>query len=142
MGRTGWQCLLLGLALLFSPWASAAVNINAADAAALDSLPGIGPAKAQAILAYRQAHGPFVQVEDLRQVPGIGPKLLERLRRQVTVGPGSAGGAPLAATQSATPRCQATEDQPRLAGVIRDSAGHVRRVDQYGRPFPGPHTVR
>ena len=138
MGRTGWQSLLLGLALLFSPWASAAVNINAADAAALDSLSGIGPAKAQAILAYRQAHGPFVQVEDLRLVPGIGPKLLERLRGQVTVGPGSAAGAPAAATQSATQRCQSTEDQPRLAGVIRDSAGHVRRVDQYGRPFPGP----
>ncbi|MHB1532311.1 ComEA family DNA-binding protein [Acidithiobacillus sp.] len=138
MGRTGWQCLLLGLALLFSPWASAAININAADAAALDSLPGIGPAKAQAILAYRQAHGPFAQVEDLRLVPGIGPKLLERLRGQVSVGPDSTGGAPLAATQSATQRCQSTEDQPRLAGVIRDSAGHVRRVDQHGRPFPGP----
>ncbi|MHB8249502.1 MAG: ComEA family DNA-binding protein [Acidithiobacillus sp.] len=138
MGRTGWQCLLLGLALLFSPWASAAININAADAAALDSLPGIGPAKAQAILAYRQAHGPFAQVEDLRLVPGIGPKLLERLRGQVSVGPDSAGGTPLAATQSATQRCQSTEDPPRLAGVIRDSAGHVRRVDQYGRPFPGP----
>ncbi|MCL5980857.1 MAG: ComEA family DNA-binding protein [Gammaproteobacteria bacterium] len=138
MAGTQWQTLLLWLALLFSPWANAAVNINTADGGALDSLPGIGPAKAQAIIAYRQAHGPFAQVEDLRQVPGIGPKLLERLRGQVTVVPASGGGAPLAATRSAAPRCGTREDKPRLAGVIRDSAGHVRRVDQHGHPFPGP----
>lgn len=138
MAGTQWQTLLLWLALLFSPWANAAVNINTADGGALDSLPGIGPAKAQAIIAYRQAHGPFARVEDLRQVPGIGPKLLERLRGQVTVEAAGGGGAPPAATRSAAPRCETREDKPRLAGVIRDSAGHVRRVDQHGHPFSGP----
>lgn len=138
MAGTRWQTFLLWLALLFSPWANAAVNINTADGGALDSLPGIGPARAQAIIAYRQAHGPFAQVEDLRQVPGIGPKLLERLRGQVTVEAASDGGMPLAATRSAAQHCEAGEDKPRLAGVIRDSAGRVRRVDQHGHPFPGP----
>jgi competence protein ComEA len=43
------------------------VNINTADAAALETLPGIGPALAQRILDYRQAHGPFVRVEDIME---------------------------------------------------------------------------
>ena len=56
------------------------VNINTADLAALDSLPGIGPAIAQRILDYRDAHGPFNRVEDITNVSGIGPATLERIR--------------------------------------------------------------
>jgi len=61
------------------------LNINVADAAALEALPGVGPALAQRIVAYREAHGPFATVEDLLNVPGIGEKKLAQLREYVSV---------------------------------------------------------
>ncbi len=60
------------------------VNINTADAAALETLPGIGPALAQRILDYRQAHGPFLRVEDIMEVSGIGKATFEKLSDQIT----------------------------------------------------------
>ena len=61
------------------------VNINTAGAAELESLPGIGPALAARIVEYRDGHGPFASVDDLADVPGIGPAKLEALRSQATV---------------------------------------------------------
>jgi len=55
------------------------LNLNKASQEELESLPGIGPGKAQDILAYREAHGPFITIEDLLKVEGIGPKTLETL---------------------------------------------------------------
>jgi competence protein ComEA len=52
------------------------VDLNSADAAALDALPGIGPVLAQRIVEHRAQHGPFRQVDDLLDVPGIGPSIL------------------------------------------------------------------
>ncbi|MBE3563766.1 MAG: ComEA family DNA-binding protein [Hydrogenibacillus schlegelii] len=66
---------------------TAKVNLNTADAALLQTLPGIGPARAQAIIAYREEHGPFRDVTELKNVSGIGPKTLEQLLPYVTVGP-------------------------------------------------------
>ena len=60
------------------------VNINTADAAALETLPGIGPALAQRILEHRQAHGPFLRVEDIMEVSGIGKATFEKLSDQIT----------------------------------------------------------
>lgn len=62
------------------------LNINTASAAELDALPGIGPAKAKAIVAYRSKHGPFTTPADLVQVKGIGPKITARLYPLVTTG--------------------------------------------------------
>jgi competence protein ComEA len=56
------------------------LNINAASAEALQSLPGIGPALAARIVADREARGPFRTPEDLLRVPGIGPKRWEQIR--------------------------------------------------------------
>ncbi len=56
------------------------VNINTADAASLESLPGIGPTLAQRILDYRQASGPFERIEDVMEVSGIGPGIFEQIR--------------------------------------------------------------
>lgn len=53
------------------------LDINAASAEDLTQLKGIGPAKAEAIIAYRDQHGPFVSVNQLAQVKGIGPKFIE-----------------------------------------------------------------
>ncbi|MBT9283646.1 MAG: ComEA family DNA-binding protein, partial [Hydrogenibacillus schlegelii] len=66
---------------------TAKVNLNTADAALLQTLPGIGPTRAQAIIAYREEHGPFRDVTELKNVSGIGPKTLEQLLPYVTVGP-------------------------------------------------------
>lgn len=65
--------------------ASALVNLNTADAAALDTLPGVGPVLAQRIIDWRTEHGRFSSVDELGEVSGIGDKALERLRSKVTV---------------------------------------------------------
>ena len=60
------------------------VNVNTASAEELSKLPGIGPSKAQAIIALRQAH-PFKAVSELAEVKGIGPKKIEKIKDHVTV---------------------------------------------------------
>lgn len=61
------------------------ININTATVQELDLLPDIGPTRASAIVAYRQEYGPFTCVEDLLNVDGIGPKILEKILPYVTV---------------------------------------------------------
>ena len=56
------------------------VDINSADAALLDTLPGIGPSKAEAIISYREEHGPFNKTEDLMNVPGIKEGTYNKLK--------------------------------------------------------------
>ena len=61
------------------------VDLNRATVDDLDALPGVGPATAAAIVAYRDTHGPFSSVDDLLDVRGIGPAKLEAIRVLVTV---------------------------------------------------------
>jgi competence protein ComEA len=61
------------------------INVNRADAAGLQKLPGVGVKTAQRILDERTLRGPFKTVDELRRVPGIGPKTLEKLRPYVVV---------------------------------------------------------
>jgi competence protein ComEA len=61
------------------------LNLNTATAVELDALPGIGPAKAAAILQYREEHGPFADTKELALVPGFGPSLVSRLASRLTV---------------------------------------------------------
>ncbi|MGB9700205.1 MAG: ComEA family DNA-binding protein [Thermodesulfobacteriota bacterium] len=61
------------------------ININKATFEELSTLPGVGPKTAQAILAFRDAHGPFKSAEDLLQVRGLGPKKLAAIRERITV---------------------------------------------------------
>jgi len=79
--------LILTLAMLFCfvTSAIAGININTADLATLESLPGIGQKKAQAIIDYRADKGNFNSVEDLTAVKGIGEKLLAKIKELVEV---------------------------------------------------------
>ena len=61
------------------------VNINSATEAELTTLPGIGPSKAAAIIAYREENGQFASVEDLKNVSGIGDKTFEQLQQLIAV---------------------------------------------------------
>lgn len=72
--------LLLFVSLLFG-----AVNINRANSAQLQTLNGVGPAKAQEILKYRKVHGRFNTVDELVNVKGIGPRTLIKLKPHVSI---------------------------------------------------------
>ncbi len=61
------------------------VNINTADLNELITLSGIGPAKAQAIIDYREENGAFKSIDDLQQVSGFGEKTVEKLRESITI---------------------------------------------------------
>ncbi|GAB2896666.1 hypothetical protein GCM10027202_25580 [Microvirgula curvata] len=100
--------LLVGIlaAFVYIGAAFAAVNVNTASQAELEALNGIGPAKARAILDYRQKNGPFKSVDDLKKVTGIGDKTLESIRKDVSLSgattlPAAKPGAKPAAPASA-----------------------------------------
>ena len=80
---------LLLATTLFTGTAGAAdpVDINTADASTLAmAIQGVGMKRAEAIVAYREANGPFKSVDDLQNVKGVGPKILEDSRAALTVG--------------------------------------------------------
>ncbi|HEB64101.1 MAG TPA: hypothetical protein ENJ02_00975 [Chloroflexi bacterium] len=63
------------------------INLNTASQEELESLPGIGPALAENIITYRQEHGPFVVIDEIQNVSGIGPAKFEKIRDLITVAP-------------------------------------------------------
>ena len=77
--------LALAAQLSFVAPASAGVNINTASKDELIALPGIGPAKAQAIVDYRNANGRFKSLEDLKKVNGIGDATFDKLKPDVSL---------------------------------------------------------
>jgi competence protein ComEA len=86
--------LIIALAaLLFCGTSIAAVNLNTATKDELVALPGIGPAKAQAIVDYRNQHGPFRSIDELRKVKGIGEKLFISIKPELSIGAPSRGTA-------------------------------------------------
>jgi competence protein ComEA len=92
--------LALSLAMSLSAFAATPVNINKADATTLaKSLDGIGKAKAAAIVAYREEHGPFKSANELTQVKGIGQSLVDRNHDAILL----SGGAPAASAKDAAP---------------------------------------
>lgn len=62
------------------------IDINRAEAWLLEALPGIGPSKAQAIIAYRQQNGGFSDIAEITEVEGIGMSLYEQIKDFITVG--------------------------------------------------------
>lgn len=61
------------------------ININTASAGELDKLPGVGPAIAEKIVQYREAHGSFGKAEDLKKVPGIGESKYNKMKDQIRI---------------------------------------------------------
>lgn len=61
------------------------VNINTADEAVLTTIPGVGPAKAKAIISYREQQGAYQTIEDIKKVSGIGEKTFDKLSEYITV---------------------------------------------------------
>ena len=80
------------------------VNINTADATALaKALNGVGPAKAKAIVSYREKNGPFKSVDQLAMVEGITQKLIDKNRADIKLGADKAAGAAPASQPAAKP---------------------------------------
>ena len=98
------------------------VDVNTAGLEALDTVPGIGPALAVRIVAYREQNGPFRSAAELQNVPGIGPRSVERMLPYVTAG--GAVAAPRPASASAT-------DQP-LVNVNTATAEELEALPGIG----------
>lgn len=110
--------LALALALPGLLLAATPVNINQADAATIaKSLDGIGPSKAAAIVAWREAHGPFKKADDLKHVKGIGKATIERNRAAILL----ADDAATAATGADAPAKTARKSKQRA--VAEAAAG-------------------
>lgn len=105
MKRIRTIALALALAAPFAVQGGQTVDINSADAETLAKvIDGIGVAKAQAIVDYRQANGPFKTVDGLVAVKGIGERTVERNRDRLSVGSAAtASAAPAAPAASAKP---------------------------------------
>ena len=81
--------LVCFLAVTAAPAVMAAdgkININAASVDELTQLQKVGPKTAERIVAYRQAHGPFKTIDDLKNVKGVGDKILELNKERITIG--------------------------------------------------------
>lgn len=79
--------------LLFALPAFAAVDLNSASQAELETVKGIGPAKAKAIIEYRKKNGNFKSADDLDKVPGFGKKTVDNVKKEITVGNAKAAAA-------------------------------------------------
>ncbi len=110
MIRSTLAALALSIACALPAFAATPVDVNHADAATIaSSLDGIGLSKAQAIVAWRDSHGAFKNVDDLRQVKGIGEKTLDRNRDAIKL----SGGAKVAAAAKAEPSAQPRKSRSR-----------------------------
>jgi competence ComEA-like helix-hairpin-helix protein len=102
------------LVFTFNAWA--AINVNTASEGELTSLPGIGPAKAAAIVQVRTQTGPFKSLSDLDAVPGIGPATLTNITPMVIFADDGKAAVAVA------PKAQSSEAAPSAGGVNINAA--------------------
>ena len=99
-----------------------AVNLNTASKDELLAVPGIGPAKAQAIVEHRQTHGPFKSVDDLKSVKGFRAKLIEKLRPELTV----SAPVPRSAARREAKSALERKDAKAAPDTVRADAGRIQ----------------
>jgi competence protein ComEA len=104
----------------------ALTDVNRADRAELEQIPGIGPGLAKKIDDHRRAHGPFQSVEELRQVKGIGPATFEKVRAFVRVEPSS---IPQPDRSLEPLGLERRPESPAKAGNSRSSTGKIQPGD-------------
>src|SRR3989338_4440026 len=95
------------------------VNINTADLATLETLNGIGPSKAQAVIDYRTQHGPFAKIEDIMNVSGIGTATFNGIKDYITVGDTGTTQTTMTTATTSSTQTQAetqTQTQPQKQG--------------------------
>lgn len=85
--------IVLACVLEFCVSAWAAVDLNTATQAELETVSGIGPTKAKAIVEYRNKHGKFKSADELEKVPGFGKKSVGKLKKDISVGNATAAAA-------------------------------------------------
>ena len=112
--------------------AFAAIDINTASEAELDKLPGVGPAKAKAIVEDRQKNGPFKSVDDVKRVKGIGDKTYEDLKGQISV-----GGKGAAAAHKAPAKLK-LDEAPAPAPAGKPAAACADATKPAAAPVPAP----
>jgi len=128
------RILLSLVALLFSAMALAAVNLNTATKEELGALNGIGPVKAQAIIDYRKANGPFKSIEDVMKVKGIKEGEFGKIRGDISVSGAtpSTGSAKAGASQkSAAAAPTAADDKAKKsAAIAADNEARAKGKEQ------------
>lgn len=142
---------LLLLTLLFPVFVYAAtININTADASLLDTLQGIGPTKAAAIVDYRSKHGPFAKIEDIQNVSGIGPATFANIKGSITVGVANEPVATQPAPQPLTAPVSSHTVQTPITSPTANIQDHAEAVTApaaanelvtAGAPLPPPEPV-
>jgi competence protein ComEA len=108
------------------------VNLNTASQSELDTLKGVGPVKAKAIMDYRAKNGPFKSVDDLEKVPGFGKKTVDKLRADLMV---NGGAAPSKVEGKAKPEAKKdgapakAEEKAKTAADAKKGAAAPAKVD-------------
>lgn len=111
---------------------AAQVNLNTASESELDTLKGVGPVKAKAIMDYRAKNGQFKSVDDLEKVPGFGKKTVDKLRNDLTV---NGAAAPAKAEGKAKPEARKdaapakVEEKAKTAADTRKGAAAPAKAD-------------
>src|SRR6476646_7880573 len=123
------RLLLLLVTVLFSALALAAVNINTADRAELEALPEIGPVKAQAIIDYRNANGPFKSPEDVMKVSGIKEGTYGKIKGLISVSGASTPLPAAAPAPTAAPAPAAKTASPAATPPAAGAAGAASGTD-------------
>jgi len=107
----------MGAAPAFGIWPfsseeeSALIDINTADQDTLAALPDVGEARARAIVDYRQQHGSFKTVEEMKQVPSIGEQVFANIKEKITVGEGAQAPSKESSAQSQTTATMGEEEK-------------------------------
>ena len=125
--------LLFAALLAYAGMAFAAVNINSATKEQLESLNGVGPVKAQAIIDYRTKNGPFKSLEDVKKVNGVGDATFDKMKKDISL---TGATTPLTKTQQVERK--ADDAKAKTKEVAKDTKAAAKEVTPPPRPPPRP----